>query len=49
LRLTLGKSTTREQIDYVLEVLPEIVTKLRAMSPLYNSERKECATCTLKK
>jgi cysteine desulfurase len=49
LRLTLGKSTTREEIDYVLEVLPEIVAKLRAMSPLYNSGRKECATCTLKK
>lgn len=49
LRLTLGQDTTREEIDYVLEVLPEIVTKLRAMSPLYNSERKECATCTLKK
>jgi cysteine desulfurase len=49
LRMTLGKSTTREQIDYVLEVLPEIVAKLRAMSPLYNSTRKECATCTLKK
>ena len=50
LRLTLGKTTTREDIDYVLEILPEIVTKLRAMSPLYqNTERKECASCTLKK
>lgn len=49
LRLTLGKSTTKEEIDYLLEVLPEIVLKLRAMSPLYNSERKECSTCTLKK
>lgn len=49
LRLTLGKSTTKEEIDYFLEVLPEIVAKLRAMSPLYNSERKECSTCTLKK
>lgn len=47
LRLTLGKSTTKEEIDYLLEVLPEIVAKLRAMSPLYNSERKECSTCTL--
>ncbi|NLW47817.1 MAG: cysteine desulfurase NifS [Firmicutes bacterium] len=47
LRLTLGKSTTKEEIDYLLEVLPEIVTKLRAMSPIYNSERKECSTCTL--
>lgn len=49
LRLTLGKSTTKEEIDYLLGVLPEIVAKLRAMSPLYNSERKECRTCTLKK
>lgn len=49
LRLTLGKYTTKDDIDYLLEVLPEIVTKLRAMSPLYNSDRKECATCTLKK
>lgn len=49
LRLTLGKSTTKEEIDYLLEVLPEIVAKLRAMSPLYNSERKECSTCTLTK
>jgi cysteine desulfurase len=47
LRLTLGKSTTKEEIDYLLEALPEIVTKLRAMSPIYNSERKECSTCTL--
>lgn len=50
LRLSLGKSTTREDLDYVLEVLPEIVDKLRAMSPLYNNnERKECSSCTLKK
>jgi len=49
LRLTLGKSTTKEEIDYLLGVLPEIVAKLRAMSPLYNSERKECRTCTLTK
>lgn len=46
LRLSIGKSNTREEIDYLLEVLPGIVDKLRAMSPLYNSTRKECATCT---
>lgn len=34
LRLTLGKSSTEEHIDYVLEVLPPIIEKLRAMSPL---------------
>ena len=35
LRLTLGRETTEEDIDYVLEILPGIVQKLRAMSPLY--------------
>lgn len=40
LRMTLGRSTTEEDIDYVLEVLPEIVDRLRAMSPLYD-KRKE--------
>lgn len=35
LRLTLGKENTEKDIDYVIEVLPEIVERLRAMSPLY--------------
>ena len=35
LRLTLGDENSEEDIDYVLEVLPEIVEKLRAMSPFY--------------
>ncbi|HBF35782.1 MAG TPA: cysteine desulfurase NifS [Firmicutes bacterium] len=39
LRLTLGKSNSKEEIDYLLVVLPEIVNKLRAMSPLYDSSR----------
>lgn len=39
LRLTLGRGTEEEDIDQVLEVLPKIVKRLRAMSPLY--ERKE--------
>jgi len=34
LRFTLGKWTTDEDIDYVLEVFPPIVARLRAMSPL---------------
>lgn len=34
LRFTLGRSNTEEDIDYVLEVLPPIVEKLRSMSPL---------------
>lgn len=35
LRLSLGAVNTEEDIDYVLEVLPEIVDRLRQMSPLY--------------
>jgi len=35
LRLTLGDANSEEDIDYVLEVLPEIIEKLRAMSPFY--------------
>ncbi len=36
LRLTLGIYNTQEDVEYVLQVLPEIVQKLRDMSPLYN-------------
>lgn len=51
LRISLGKSNTKEEVDYLLTELPGIVGKLRAMSPLYNAEkdRKECVSCTLKK
>lgn len=48
-RFTLGKDNTEEDIDYVLEVMPPIVERLRVMSPLYNEKRRECDTCTLKK
>jgi len=34
LRFSLGKWTSEDDIEYVLDVLPEIVAKLRAMSPL---------------
>jgi cysteine desulfurase len=36
LRLSLGKSTTGEDIEYVLDHLPGIVQRLREMSPLYD-------------
>jgi len=39
LRFTLGKWTADEEIERVLEVLPGIVTRLRAMSPLLKSLR----------
>ena len=36
LRLTLNHENTMEDVDYILEVLPRIVEKLREMSPLYD-------------
>lgn len=38
LRLTLGRWTKKEDIDYLLKHLPEVVEKLRAMSPLYEKK-----------
>ena len=35
-RLTLSDETTEEDIDYVLDVLPQVAQRLRAMSPLYH-------------
>ena len=37
LRFSLGRESTDEDVDRVLEVLPPIVSKLRAMSPLFKS------------
>lgn len=36
LRLSLSDTTTKEEVDYVLSVLPGIIEYLRDMSPLYN-------------
>jgi cysteine desulfurase len=41
LRMTLGIDNTEEDVDYLLEVLPEIVQRLRDMSPLYEDFIKE--------
>jgi cysteine desulfurase len=35
LRLTVGRGNTREEIDYLLEILPGIVSRLRALSPTW--------------
>ncbi|MBM3249681.1 MAG: cysteine desulfurase NifS [Candidatus Omnitrophica bacterium] len=39
LRITFGRWTKEEDAEYLLESLPKIVSKLRAMSPLYDKNR----------
>jgi cysteine desulfurase len=40
LRLTLGNVNTEADVDFVLEVLPKVVSRLRDMSPLYQKSGK---------
>ncbi|WP_461810717.1 cysteine desulfurase NifS [Faecalimonas sp.] len=40
-RMTLGEETTKDDIDYVVDNLKEIVNKLRSMSPLYEDFAKK--------
>lgn len=44
LRFTFGRDNTEEDIDYILEVVPEIIERLRSMSPLYPGRREEKLT-----
>jgi len=39
LRFTLGRENTADEVDLVVEVLSRIVTRLRAMSPLFKNSR----------
>ena len=41
LLFTLGKQNTEEEVDYVISIMPGIVKRLRAMSPLTPKELKE--------
>ena len=40
LRITFGEENTQEDVDQLMEVLPDIVSRLREMSPLYEAVRK---------
>lgn len=39
IRFSLSKETTKEEIDYTIESLKEIIEKLRSWSPLFNVEK----------
>jgi cysteine desulfurase len=39
IRFTLGRSTTQEDIDYVIQILPPLVEKLRSISPVRVDEK----------
>jgi cysteine desulfurase len=39
LQVTTGRFNTTEDIDSVLKVVPEIVTRLRELSPIYHTKR----------
>lgn len=39
LRLTFSERNTKEEIDYLLNLLPPIIQRLRDMSPLYNQAK----------
>jgi cysteine desulfurase len=40
LRFTLGKDNTEEEVDFVLDVLPKVVQRIRDMSPTYREAKK---------
>ncbi len=50
-RMTLGLNTTDEDVDYVLDILPKIVERRRAMSPLWSQilDREEKVSCTVRR
>ncbi len=41
IRLSISHETTDEDVDYILETIPPIVQRLRAMSPLWEDEMKK--------
>lgn len=41
LRLSIDENTSDEDVDYILEVVPKVVERLRSMSPLWEKIQKE--------
>ncbi|MCX7965046.1 MAG: cysteine desulfurase NifS [Syntrophorhabdaceae bacterium] len=43
IRFSLSVYNTQDEIDYVIDVMPKIIDKLRQMSPYWREEKKICA------
>ena len=41
IRFGIGKYNTKEEIDYVIDSVVEVITKLRAISPLWNAYQEK--------
>lgn len=41
IRFSLSRYTTEEEIDYVLEIMPEVVNRLLEISPYWDNEKKQ--------
>ena len=41
LRISLSDDNTEEEVDYIIEILPKIIDRLRQMSPLWEKIKKE--------
>lgn len=41
LRFSLGRFTTEEDVDYLIEQMPAIVNRIRSMSPIWDSKKNE--------
>jgi len=46
-RISLGKQTTNEDIEFAIKVIPETVTRLREISPLHKSSRSNVENKTV--
>ena len=40
IRFSMGRVTTKEQLDYVIDVLPETIARLRELSPIYAQQKQ---------
>lgn len=43
IRISMGRETTEKDVDYVLEVLPKVIEKIRSMSSAYMPSPKACS------